>query len=516
MRAGVASWRRDTLSFRHMNLPRSVRVLIAMAVLVLGLAALLLILTISESTLSVQAHLRDSPAWMKYGWWGLLATAGLLIGWLLWRLLRPRAPGRSKARDMVSPPLTAEQIDTAMGQAEELGADTAEIRNELAELRRRSDAGEIHIAMFGEISTGKSALVHALMPDIEVRSDVRGGTTRDLTRYQWTSPGGDTLMITDMPGTGEADGHLDRVAADEAQRAHIVVYVTDGDINRAQHTALHDLIELQKPLILVLNKTDRYGDQEAAQLSARLSRLIEGHAHAEFVRVSAATTRRMVRILPDGSEQTEVRNVAPQVQALSTALQRLVDGDQQILDRLRDSATFMLASRQIDEALAVARRTRADEIVDGYAMKAVFGALAAITPGSDLLIQGWLGTQLVRELATLYDTKVGKVDTELLLKLVQKHVGRAHTLILAVAGNALKAFPGIGTLAGGALHAIAYGIIFRTLGRALTTTLATRGELHPRQAAKLFEEKLGEDMETSARGLARLVVEQARAGGRKS
>ena len=67
-----------------------------------------------------------------------------------------------------------------------------------------------------------------------------------------------------------------------------------------------------------------------------------------------------------------------------------------------------------------------------------------------------------------------------------------------------------GTLAGGAMHAVAYGIIFRTLGRALTTTLATRGELHPRQTAKLFEETLGEDLDTSARGLARLVVERAR------
>jgi hypothetical protein len=266
----------------------------------------------------------------------------------------------------------------------------------------------------------------------------------------------------------------------------------------------------------VLNKTDRYSEQEAAQLSARLDRLIEGHAHAEFVRVSAATRRQVVRVLPDGTEQTEWRRVAPQVQALGTALQRLLDGDQRVLDHLRDSATFVLASQQIDEALAAARRRRADEIVDGYSKKAVFGALAAITPGSDLLIQGWLGTQLVRELAALYETRVGKVDTQLLLKLVQQHVGRAHTLILAVSGNALKAFPGIGTLAGGALHAIAYGIIFRTLGKALTTTLATRGELHPRQAAKLFEETLGEDMETSARSLARLVVAQARRGDQET
>ena len=61
------------------------------------------------------------------------------------------------------------------------------------------------------------------------------------------------------------------------------------------------------------------------------------------------------------------------------------------------------------------------------------------------------------------------------------------------------------------MHAVAYGIIFRTLGRALITTLETRGELRPRQAAKLFEEKLGEDMETSARSLAGVVVDEIRA-----
>jgi len=498
-----------------MNLPRSVRVLIAMAVLVLSLAAMLLVLTISEATLNIQAHLENAPGWLKYGWWGLVTLSGLLIGWLLWRILRPGRPNvEDKQTEKYTAP-TAAQIDSAMEAAEELGADTSRVRRELAELQRRRDAGEIHVVLFGEISTGKSALVKALLPNAEIRSDVRGGTTRELTRFRWHSPGGDALSITDMPGTGEVNGALDQVAIDEAKRAHIVIYVTDGDITRAQHAALQELIDLQKPLILALNKTDRYNQLETEQLSARLNQLVGGQPNAEFVRVSAATSQQVIRQMPDGTEQAETRTVAPQVQALAKALQRLVDGNQQILDRLRDSATFVLASQQLDTALADSRREKAEKLVDSYAVKAVFGALAAITPGSDLLIQGWLGTQLVRELAALYDVKVGKVDTELLLKLVQKHVGRAHTLILAVAGNALKAFPGIGTLAGGALHAVAYGIIFRTMGRALTTTLATRGELHPRQTAKLFEEKLGENMETSARSLARVVIEQTRADGNK-
>jgi len=494
-----------------MNLPRSIRILIAMAVLVLGLATLLLLLTISEATLNIQARLAEGPYWLRTLWWGLIALFGLLLTWVLWSVLR-RRPGRAAGRPGPTVAPTADDLQAALERATALGADTRTIRDELAELQRRQQSGEIHVALFGEISTGKSALVRALLPGVEAHSDVRGGATRALTRYQWRSPGGDLLQITDMPGTGEAGDGLDRVAADEAKRAHIVVYVVDSDVNRTQHAALEELLDLNKPLVLVLNKSDRYSDREAGLLAARLRGLIEGRPHTDFVQVSAATTREVLRQLPDGGERLETRQIAPQVQTLGNALQRLIDGDQGLLERLRDSATFVLASRQLDEALAASRKAKADQLVDAYAIKAMVGALAAITPGSDLLIQGWLGTQLVRELGALYEVKIGKIDSELLLKLVQQHVARAHTLLLAVAGNALKAFPGVGTLAGGALHAIAYGIIFRTLGRALTTTLATRGELHPRQTAKLFEERLGEDMETSARSLAKVVIERARSG----
>lgn len=492
-----------------MNLPRSIRILIAMAVLVLGLAALLLLLTISEATLTIRAHLEQAPMWLQAGWWTLLGAASLAITWVLWRLLRSPA-ATPPAAVVPDPAPAAADVDAAIETAESLGADTSAARRELAELARRHETGAIHVALFGEISTGKSTLVKALLPDADVHSSVLGGTTRELARYTWTSPGGDSLVITDMPGTGEADGTLDQVAADEAQRAHIVVFVTDGDLNRVQHQALQALVALDKPLLLTLNKTDRFRADELAQVTERLETLLAGHAHGQLVAVSAGGMREVVVALPDGSERAETRMRAPRVDELGKALQRLIDGKQEILDRLRDSATFVLATEQLDRAIAESRRARADKLVDGYATKAVIGAMAAITPGTDLLIQGYLGTQMVRELAALYDTRVGKVDSDLLLKLVQQHVGRAHTLLLAVAGNALKAFPGVGTLAGGALHAVAYGIIFHTLGRALTTTLATRGELHPRQTAKLFEETLGEDLETSARGLARLVVDQAR------
>ncbi|MFM1892249.1 MAG: hypothetical protein RLZ44_1326 [Pseudomonadota bacterium] len=491
-----------------MSWPRNLRLLIALGVLVLALAALALLLVLGEAALNIQARLSEAPAWQRWAWWGLIGLGSLAVGAVLWRLLLPR---RRPADAAAAPaPPDEGQLLQRLDAAEALGVHTAAVRAELEQLRARRAAGEVHVALFGEISTGKSALVRALLPDAETVSDVRGGTTRALQRYRWTSPAGDALVLTDMPGTAEAQGALDDVARAEALRAHIVLYVCDSDLNRGQRAELDGLLALGKPVVVALNKSDRYSAAELQQLRQRLSEQLAAHPGARVVSVSAGARHSVLRVLPDGSEETLERESPPQVDELAAALQRIIDGDLDMLEQLRDSAVFVLAAQQLDAAQALARRERASQLVDGYAKKAVVGALAAITPGADLLIQGWLGTQLVKELGALYGVKVRKLDIDLLLELVQRHVGRTTTLLLAVAGNAFKAFPGIGTLTGGALHAVAYGLIFRTLGKALVTTLETRGELHPVQTATLFKETLGDNLEASAGSLARLALEQAR------
>jgi uncharacterized protein (DUF697 family) len=81
-------------------------------------------------------------------------------------------------------------------------------------------------------------------------------------------------------------------------------------------------------------------------------------------------------------------------------------------------------------------------------------------------------------------------------------------LTLAVAGNGLKAFPGVGTVAGGLVHAVAYGLIFDALGHSLVLTLNRHGELVPEEAAKDFEEGLSEYIEAGVRRVARLALEE--------
>jgi hypothetical protein len=87
-------------------------------------------------------------------------------------------------------------------------------------------------------------------------------------------------------------------------------------------------------------------------------------------------------------------------------------------------------------------------------------------------------------------------------------VKKVTAITLAITGNALKAFPGVGTLTGGLIHAVAYGMIFDSLGRAAAETLASRGELRPYPAAKAFEEILNENLEAGAVRFAKLALAQ--------
>jgi uncharacterized protein len=497
------------------SLPASRLIRIALAIgaaLLLGLLVWAL-LFITDTAFSVLERLGRGPTWFFY-----LYAAGFLVivgagGWMLWRLLRPRIPWQ---RVHATPQAwSKEELESQLAKAQEAGVDVASVRRELALLSRRKAAGTIHVGFFGEISSGKSSLIQALLPGAQLAIAASGGTTRELAEYRWQSPSSDELILTDMPGTNEVGAGLDEMSRAEAMRAHVVVYVCDGDLTRTQYADLQSLLALGKPCILALNKADRYRREELDLVLARLQERVDGPVVAagsarprvDVVAVQAGCRREALRVTPDGREESVVVDLAPRVDELREALQRHLDSDPEVLEKLRDSSVFVLAARTLDEAQRSHRTEKAAALTDSYSRKAMVGAMAAVAPGSDLVIQGYLGVTMVKALSDLYGVPVRQVDTDLLLELVQKRVVRSSTVMLAVLGNALKAFPGVGTLAGGIAHAAAYGMIFHALGRAVAASMESRGTLRPAQAAQVFEEHLSENLQTSARRFARLALD---------
>jgi len=473
----------------------------------LAVAALLwLLFAAAERALALAQRLLALPAWLQWTLGAVLllfAAAGALV---LWWLLRPRR----KRRPVPAP--DRDSLQQRLGRLGGHGADTTALHAELAELDRRRADARVYVALFGEISTGKSSLIRALAPDALAASDVRGGTTRTVAHHDGRLPDGRTLVLADVPGSRESGGEAhEALAREEALRAHAVVYLCAGDLSRTQMDELRWLADFGKPLLLALNKADQWDDAERAQLLSRLRRHSRTLA-ADVVAISAGGSERFQRRLGDGRVEQVERRRPPDVQPLLKALARLTAAGAEALEPLREHAVLAGLHERTGALEAETRAAEAERVVRKYARRAVVGAMAAVAPGSDLVIQGALAASLTRELAALYEVRVSEVQVEDFVQQARLTLRTGSSIVLAVAGNALKAFPGLGTLGGGVLHAFAYALIFDAMGRALAASLAERKTLDQRDAGERLKGLLADAQGPRLRELAALTVEAWRDG----
>jgi GTP-binding protein EngB required for normal cell division/uncharacterized protein (DUF697 family) len=493
-----------------MKLDRLIRVVIALLILVVFVVAIGALLLVTESALNVWDRLVEGPRVLLYAYFTVMAGLVVAAIFLIWRLvIRRRIPAARKAS---TEKLTRKDIAGRLRDAEAAGVDVGAAQAELKELASRQQSGAIHLCFFGEISTGKSSLIKALVPAADVSIDVIGGSTRDVRHYRWRNETGHEILLTDVPGTGGAEDQLGEIALEEARRAHVVLFVCDGDLTRAESQAVRHLLDLQKPLVVVMNKSDRFNVEEQAALMQRLLERLEalgGEPQRDrVVAVSAGGDMDVVERKADGAETVSRRRRSADIGVLIVAINRMLDNSAAPIDERRDRAVFRLAAEKLAEAEGEYRAQRSEQLIRNATRKAVIGSLAAVSPGTDIIIQGYIGTTMTQELCKLYGATPRDLDVEEFLSLSQSRVGRALPLSLAVAGNGLKAFPGIGTVAGGIVHAVAYGLIFDALGRSLVLTLTQHGELVPEAAAKELEEGISEHIEAGARRIAKMALDE--------
>lgn len=499
-----------------MKISKNLRWILAAAIVLGSLMFLLFIFYATQTALNVWDRLQQLPSGLFYLYLVLIGFFILAsLGLALKLILGGRHP-RANHQNASTPP-TAEQIAAEIQQIEAAGMDISPFKAELARLNARKETGQINIAFFGEVSTGKSSIIKALLPNAGVEISLRGGSTREIHEYLWQTEAGDRLLLTDLPGRNEAEGYLDELARDEAVRAQIVVYVVDSDLSRSQFDDIQELYTFGKPLIIAFNKSDLYTDTEKQQLQTRIqSRFMPTTSEAHetpplipsVVFIQSGGLEEVVRVYPDGREEIVQRQRKVDVSALSSRIQTEIDNRLEWLDSLRDASVFSLVHSKLDETRANFRREQAEKIVRAGTRNAVIGALASISPGTDLIIQGVIGTRMVQELCKLYDVPIKQIDIDQFFDFSQNQMKKSIPLILAVAGNGLKAFPGLGTVAGGLVHAVAYGLIFDALGHAVALTLEQRGALKAAPAALKFREMLSGNLEERTKTLARLVVDQ--------
>ena len=478
------------------------RRLLAGLVAISAVLLLLFIFFATRSVLDIWDRIQELPVGLFYTYLAIIAAFVLGAIWLVYKLLKPSKNDSFLDNEDVTEDSVLQEIE----HAEKVGMDTGQLRRELEQLQERKESGTIYVALFGNVSTGKSSIIKSLLPDADIDISVKGGSTQEISKYTWSSDSNDQLVLTDLPGRNEASGSLDEMASDEAIRAQIVVYVTDSDLSRTQFDDIQELLSFGKPLIVVLNKSDRYSKEERQLLKQRFDERMVDKARLVFVQ--SGGREEVIRIDKDGKESALIRTRQADVNELAEALQSEIDEQSTLLESLRDASVFVLVKQKLDLEKIDFRRDKAEAIVRSSTRKAVMGAMASVSPGADIVIQGYLGTRMVKELCDLYNSPVKQLDIDKFLDFSQDQMKKSVPIVLAVAGNGLKAFPGVGTVAGGLVHAVAYGMIFDALGKSVSKTLEQRGQLRAAPAALTFKEMLNENLESRAKLFAKLVFEQ--------
>ena len=543
-----------------MNKLPSSRTLLSIAVFLVFLVFLIALLFITNLSFSVWEQLLAKPLWVQWTYGVVLLLVSLLAGRLIWRLLLPAKKNRARAakqqpaeqsidkvakrlealqkqqpgiKDSKHSELTAQSepdSDPVLEPDSQLWQENVEsspeliaLRKELSEFSQRREEARIYIALFGDISSGKSSLIRAMLgdkmdeknsSDIQIETSVLGGTTRSIDHYHWSinidgiGTAEQSCILTDMPGLNEQFAELDILSTEEAVRAHLVIYLCDGDLTASQFKEVSRLLELGKPCIIAVNKSDQYTESERALILQNIrSRFGNFKNSPAVVTIQAGGMREFIRQTPDGHEERVQRPIEPDIQALKeqiiTLLKQYPVSD---LEDLREKAVASRLNERLDEMDARFKYSQSRRLVSGYTKKAVVASLATISPGSDILVQGYLGIQMIKDLCKIYGVSATDIDANKLLELIQSRMNKTLPLLLAIAGNGLKAFPGVGTVSGGLMHAVAYGMIFDTLGKSVARTLEVTGELSAQLISDVYKEQLSENIESRTKDLIRLAL----------
>jgi small GTP-binding protein len=283
----------------------------------------------------------------------------------------------------------------------EMAADFNGIESMLGKLER----GELHVAVFGRVSAGKSALGNALLGRAAFEVGVLHGTTTQAVQAQLDEAGSGALVLIDTPGINELDGETrERLAFEVAEVSDLVIFVCDSDLTREELDAIKTLAATQRPLLLALNKSDRYTDDERQRLLDHLRQRTAGLIRAEdVVAVAAQPSPQRFERTDTGGRAIETADLpSPDIEPLRQRLLALAAHEGKTLAALNAGLFAGRLTDRVGARIAETRRQVADKVIRQYCLaKGVMVALNPI-PVADLLAAAGLDAAMVVQLSRVY------------------------------------------------------------------------------------------------------------------
>ena len=295
---------------------------------------------------------------------------------------------------------------------------------EFAEIERmlqKLEQGEVHIAVLGEVSVGKSSLLNALLGESRFATSPLHGETRVPAEARWQEAQSGQVRLLDTPGINEVGGEgRERLARQVVERADLLLFVVDGDLNATEQAALDEALASGRPLLLVLNKADRYTPAEREALLARLVERCAGRLRPEHVLAAAADPAPRLRVVtgPDGVEREERMVVPPDVEALRERLWKILEAEGRTLAAVTAGMFAGHVSERVGQRVVEVRRAAAERLVQQYCVAKGVAVAMNPVPVADLLAAAALDAGMVFHLSRLYGMPMSRAEAGSLVTVI--------------------------------------------------------------------------------------------------
>ena len=325
-------------------------------------------------------------------------------------------------------------IDSFRGCSPDERATLQRDLDQLHAMAEKLASGKVEIVVFGEISTGKSALINALVGEAVAEVNVRGGWTKDVWNLGWKGAGycvpglaDSQVILIDTPGLNEVDGAQRAVMAHEAAaRADLVLFVVDSDLNEVEYSALVELAASHKPIILVLNKADLYPPQELSELmSVFMGPRLAGIVDPQNVVPAKADPRQVEYYVEsaDGRTRQEWRKPKPDVAALRERILEVLAVEGKALVALNAAMYAADKSDRMGALRVRMRNEKATATIWSFAVMKALGVASNPLAVADVLGGTAVDAVMVVTLGNVYGIEITTANARELITSILKAAG---------------------------------------------------------------------------------------------
>ena len=322
-----------------------------------------------------------------------------------------------------------QQVQQAIGKVSDASQRQA-LQAQAAKITNNLQKNQFQIVIFGTGSAGKTSLVNALLERKAGKTAATIGTT--IARQEYAYQGIDfsavgiapihhietklkrQISLIDTSGTqemGAAGQQRELEALQMARNADLMVFVTAGDLTSSEFIELDRLAGLGKRVILAFNKTDLYLPSDRQEILNKLKQRTQHFlAETDIVAIAAQPSPIKVRQYVNAGNsinsdaiQEWWEDMPPDVIALKERIESILSDEWEEL--LIENTHLQIQSllQEINGTINQQRRQEATKIINRYQLTAAATVFANPIPAIDLLAGAAINTQMLIDLAKIYD-----------------------------------------------------------------------------------------------------------------